>query len=281
MQDKKYVFCFVFPLTSINFATQMSTIIYPSPIFGPVHSRRLGISLGINLQPGDGKVCTFDCLYCECGFNGDHRPHSPRPTREEVRTALERTLIQMHERDEHPDVLTFAGNGEPTTHPDFAGVIDDTIALRDKWAPKARVSVLSNATAIGRPEVREALKRVDNNILKLDTVDNDYIRLLDRPTQPSYDVRRVIEQMKAFEGHCIVQTMLLKGVIDGTDMDNTGDEYILPWLEAVKEIAPSMVMIYTIDRETPDKRLLKATPEEMERVKKIVTDAGIPCTASY
>lgn len=122
---------------------------------------------------------------------------------------------------------------------------------------------------------------VDNNILKLDTVDMDYIRLMDRPTQPSYDVRRVVEHMKAFDGHCIVQTMLLKGVIDGTDVDNTGDEYILPWLEAVKEIRPSQVMIYTIDRETPDRRLLKATAEEMERVKRMVIDAGIACSASY
>lgn len=259
----------------------MSTIIYPSPIFGPVHSRRLGLSLGINLQPGDGKVCTFDCLYCECGFNGDHRPTLPRPSREEVSVALEQTLRRMHERGEHPDVLTFAGNGEPTTHPQFADIIRDTIALRDRWAPGAHVSVLSNATAIGRAEVREALMLVDNNILKLDTVDMDYIRLMDRPTQPSYDVRRVVEHMKAFDGHCIVQTMLLKGVIDGTDVDNTGDEYILPWLEAVKEIRPSQVMIYTIDRETPDRRLLKATAEEMERVKRMVIDAGIACSASY
>jgi wyosine [tRNA(Phe)-imidazoG37] synthetase (radical SAM superfamily) len=125
----------------------MSTVIYPSPIYGPVHSRRLGLSLGVNLMPADGKICTFDCLYCECGFNKDRRTHSPHPTRQQVAEALEKQLIKMHNDDEHPDVLTFAGNGEPTSHPEFPGIIDDTIRLRDKWCPKAKISVLSNATS--------------------------------------------------------------------------------------------------------------------------------------
>ena len=142
----------------------MSTVIYPSPIFGPVHSRRLGISLGINLMPADGKVCTFDCIYCECGFNADHRPKAKRPTREEVAEALERKLAEMVSDGQLPDVLTFAGNGEPTAHPDFGGIIDDTIRLRDKYCPKAKVSVLSNATRAMLPEVHKALERVDNNI---------------------------------------------------------------------------------------------------------------------
>ena len=191
--------------------------------------------------------------------------------------ALERQLIAMHEAGEHPDVLTFAGNGEPTSHPHFPEIIDDTIALRDHWCPEAKISVLSNATFIGRPRIREALLKVDNNILKLDTVDNDYIRRVDRPTQPSYDVNKIIGYMKLFEGRLIVQTMFMKG--DGTD--NTGDKYVLPWLEALKDIKPESVMIYTIDRETPDKNLLKATPEELNRIRDMVIAAGIPCTASY
>ena len=164
-----------------NFAPIMSTIIYPSPIFGPVHSRRLGISLGINLLPADGKVCSFDCIYCECGFNEDHRPSLPLPTREEVARKLEEKLQQMVADEQLPDVLTFAGNGEPTCHPHFAEIISDTIRLRDQYCPKAKVSVLSNSTMIHRQQVHDALMRVDNNILKLDTVDPAYINKVDHP----------------------------------------------------------------------------------------------------
>lgn len=253
------------------------TVLYPSPIYGPVHSRRLGLSLGINLMPADGKYCTFDCLYCECGFNADHRTRSPYPSREEVAHALEKQLIKMHNEGEHPDVLTFAGNGEPTSNPHFAEIIDDTVRLRNKWCPQAKISVLSNATFTGREKVREALMKVDNNILKLDTVSQEYILRVDRPTQPSYDVAKIIENMKWFRGHVIVQTMFMKG--DGTD--NTGDEYVAPWLEAVKDIKPSAVMVYTIDRETPDKKLQKATREELDSIRDRVIAAGIPCTASY
>ena len=160
----------------------MATVIYPSPIFGPVHSRRLGVSLGINLLPEDGKWCTFDCVYCECGFNKDFRPKKPLPTREEVYMALEERLKNMSANGPVPDVLTFAGNGEPTLHPHFAEIIEDTRALRDRYFPKAKISVLSNATQIFRPEVFEALRKVDNNILKLDTVDEGYIRRVDRPS---------------------------------------------------------------------------------------------------
>ncbi|MBO7110207.1 MAG: radical SAM protein, partial [Prevotella sp.] len=159
----------------------MSTVIYPSPIFGPVHSRRLGLSLGINLLPADGKVCSFDCIYCECGFNEAHRPNLPMPTRQEVAEALEQRLQQMQAEGRMPDVLTFAGNGEPTCHPHFAEIIDDVIALRDKYCPEAKVSVLSNSTLIHRQQVHDALLRVDNNILKLDTVSPEYIQRVDHP----------------------------------------------------------------------------------------------------
>lgn len=259
----------------------MSTIIYPSPIFGPVHSRRLGISLGVNLQPGDGKACTFDCIYCECGFNKDFVPKSHRPSREAVAEALENKLREMQAEGVTPDVLTFAGNGEPTAHPQFLGIIEDTVRIRDKYFPNAKVSVLSNATMIGREDVRKALMMVDNNILKLDTVSPEYIKLVDRPVQPSYDVRQVVDNMKLFNGHCIVQTMFMKGETNGVSVDNTGEEYVQPWLEAVKSIAPQQVMIYTIDRETPDKGLQKATHEELDAIRDRVTAAGIPCTASY
>ncbi|MBQ8008367.1 MAG: radical SAM protein [Bacteroidaceae bacterium] len=256
------------------------TVIFPSPIFGPVHSRRLGVSLGINLLPADGKVCSFDCIYCECGFNADHRPQMPMPAREEVSQALEAKLKDMQEFGPEPDVLTFAGNGEPTLHPQFAEIIADTLALRDRYFPQAKVSVLSNATKISRPEVRKALMQVDNNILKLDTVDAGYIGLLDRPVG-KYDVDTVIGNMEAFEGKCIVQTMFLKGEFEGKDMDNTSDRFVLPWLERVKQIAPSQVMIYTIDRVTPARGLLKATHEELDRIGQLVREAGISCSVSY
>ena len=258
----------------------MSTIIYPSPIFGPVHSRRLGISLGINLLPADGKVCSFDCIYCECGFNEAHRPQLPLPTRQEVAQALQQKLLQMQASGQLPDVLTFAGNGEPTCHPHFAEIIDDTIRLRDKYCPRARVSVLSNATLIHRPAVHAALMRVDNNILKLDTVSADYIRLVDHP-QGTYDVHQVVEHMKAFHGHLIIQTMFMQGDCGGESVDNTSDDYVLPWLQAVKAIRPQQVMVYTIDRETPTPGLRKATHEQLDRIAAMVQAEGIPCTASY
>lgn len=259
----------------------MSTVIYPSPIFGPIHSRRLGVSLGINLQPADGKICTFDCIYCECGFNADHHPTLPRPTREEVAKALEAKLKDMAENGPKPDVLTFAGNGEPTSHPHFAEIIDDTIRLRDKYCPQAKVSVLSNSTMLHRKQVHDALMRVDNNILKIDTVDPAYINKVDRPQQPSYDVQDIIEGMKAFNGHVIIQTMFMKGLSKGEDVSNVKEEYIKPWLEAVREIKPMEVMVYTIDRETPDHDLQKATHEELDAIRDRVIAMGIPCTASY
>ena len=255
--------------------------------------------MGINLMPADGKVCTFDCIYCECGFNKDYRPKLPRPTREDVFEALERKLREMAgeavdccTHREHlkqaegitpgmvPDVLTFAGNGEPTAHPHFAEIIDDTIRLRDKYCPQAKVSVLSNATMTHKENVREALMRVDNNIQKLDTVDALFINRVDRPTG-HYDVGEVIRNLKLFNGHLIIQTMFLKGMWEDESVDNTSETFVNPWLEAVRDIAPESVMIYTIDRETPAHDLRKATHEDLDAIKERVLALGIPCTASY
>ena len=274
----------------------MSTVIYPSPIFGPIHSRRLGISLGINLQPADGKVCSFDCIYCECGFNSDHRPTLSRPSRQLVAQKLEEQLQKMVADKQLPDVLTFAGNGEPTSHPHFAEIIDDTIRLRNQYCPQAKVCVLSNATMTHRPQVHDALMRVDDNILKLDTVNPDYIRLVDRPVG-HYDVRQIIDNLKAFHGHVIIQTMFMRGTFNVPtssarfdlqvkerstfNVDNTGEAFVAPWLEAVKEIQPQQVMVYTIDRETPAHGLLKATHEQLDAIRDRVIALGIPCTASY
>ena len=258
----------------------MSTIIYPSPIFGPIHSRRLGISLGINLMPADGKVCSFDCIYCECGFNADHRPTLPRPTRDEVAAKLEQTLQRMTAEGQLPDVLTFAGNGEPTCHPHFSEIIGDTIRLRNQYCPQAKVCVLSNSTMIHRQSVHDALMLVDDNILKLDTVNPQYINKVDRPTG-HYDVQTIIDRMKAFNGHIIIQTMFMRGQYQGESVDNTGEEYVAPWLDVVKQINPQQVMVYTIDRETPAHGLEKASREQLDAIRDRVIAAGISCTASY
>lgn len=256
------------------------TVIYPSPIFGPVHSRRLGVSLGINLLPADGKCCSFDCIYCECGFNHDFVPKQKMPTREEVRTALETQLIEMQKSGLTPNVLTFAGNGEPTLHPQFAEIIDDAISLRDKYFPEAKVSVLTNATQIVRQPVFDALCKVDNNICKLDTISADYIQHTDRPNG-SFDVNRIIERLKEFGSRCVIQTMFMKGEYDGQSVDNTSDEFVQPWLKTIGEIQPREVMIYTIDRETPAHELKKALPEVLDAIGAQVRELGIPCQIAY
>lgn len=256
------------------------TVIYPSPIFGPVHSRRLGVSLGINLLPADGKCCSFDCIYCECGFNHDFVPKQKMPTREEVRTALETQLIEMQKSGLTPNVLTFAGNGEPTLHPQFAEIIDDAISLRDKYFPEAKVSVLTNATQIVRQPVFDALCKVDNNICKLDTISADYIQHIDRPNG-SFDVNRIIERLKEFGSRCVIQTMFMKGEYDGQSVDNTSDKFVQPWLKTIGEIQPREVMIYTIDRETPAHELKKALPEVLDAIGAQVRELGIPCQVAY
>ena len=186
----------------------------------------------------------------------------------------------MQAEGQLPDVLTFAGNGEPTCHPHFAEIIDDTIRLRDQYCPKAKVCVLSNSTFIHRQQVHDALMRVDDNILKLDTIDPIYINKVDRPNG-TYDVKTIIERMKAFNGHIIIQTMFMRGECNGVSVDNTGEEFVGPWLNAVKSIRPQQVMVYTIDRETPAQGLEKATREQLDAIRDRVIAAGIPCTASY
>lgn len=256
------------------------TSLHNSPIFGPVHSRRLGVSLGINLLPGDGKRCSFDCIYCECGFNGERKTLSPLPTREEVADALARKLAEMESEGVRPDVFTFAGNGEPTLHPQFAEIIDDTIALRDKHFPEAKVSVLSNSTMIQKPSVFDALLKVDNNILKLDTVSQRYIDAVDRPAG-SYCLADIIECMKRFGGRCIIQTMFMHGVWEGADVSNVSADYVGPWLDVLEQIRPSEVMIYTIDRSTPAQHLAKATKEELDGIAEQVRMHGLKCQVSY
>lgn len=255
------------------------TALYDNIIFGPIHSRRLGLSLGVNLLPVDSKLCSFDCIYCECGWNGEHIGPRRFNAREDVSRMLRATLSRMVEEGTPPDVITFAGNGEPTMHPAFEAIIDDTIALRDELCPQARVSVLSNATQIHREDVRRALLRVDNNILKLDSAFDSTIQLINKP-QGAFTVERTVERLKLFEGNLIIQTMFLRGEYEGTMVDNTREEELTAWLHLVEQISPRQVMVYSLDRDTPCKTLEKVSREELLAIATRVEALGIPCSVA-
>lgn len=255
------------------------TSLYDNIIFGPVRSRRLGLSLGVNLLPIESKLCSFDCIYCECGWNDEHPGKRRFNAREDVRTMLAETLEKMVAAGTPPDVITFAGNGEPTMHPDFESIIDDTIAMRDRYCPSAKVSVLSNATQIHREDVRRALMRVDNNILKLDSAFDATVQLMNKP-QGKYTVQRTVELLKAFEGNLIIQTMFLRGEYLGQKVDNTTDEEVTAWLELVKEIAPKQVMVYSLDRDTPCQTIYKVEKEELREIAARVEALGIACSVA-
>ena len=258
----------------------MSTFLNASPVFGPVRSRRLGLSLGVNMMPASGKICTFDCIYCENGFNAERPCHEPYNSAATVLAALEAKLREMAGAGELPDVITFAGNGEPTAAPEFPQAIAGAVRLRDKLAPSAKIAVLSNGTHADRPEVHAALMMVDDNILKLDTVDPDFIQLLDQPVGP-YSVEHQIETFATFGGHVIIKTMFLTGEYQGHDLDNTGDAYVEPWLAALERIRPQEATIYTVARETPAAGLAKAAPEVLDGIAARVRALGIPCQVSY
>lgn len=259
----------------------MSTILFDKIVFGPIHSRRLGVSLGMNLLPTDGKLCSFNCIYCECGLNEERKTKSGLPTRKEVRIALEKKLKSMKEDGVEPDVITFAGNGEPTLHPEFAGIIDDTIATRDSLCPKAKIAVLSNSTTLHKDDVFEALCRVDENIMKLDSVLDSRIRQIDSPNLKSFNIDWLIEHLCRFDGNLIIQTMFLDGEKDGVSVNNMTGEEIEGWLAALKRIRPRQVMIYTIDRETPVKNLRKASKEQLDSIAEMARAEGFDVTVSY
>lgn len=248
-------------------------LLFNQIIFGPLHSRRLGLSLGVNLLPVDAKICSFDCIYCECGFNTNIND-SHLPSRTMVYQTLELKLQQMHSEGTLPDVITFAGNGEPTLHPEFEGIIDDTLKLKKQYCSDAKVSVLSNASMLHKPTVFRALMKVENNILKLDSAVDETVKRLDRPTAKTFNVIWLINQLKKFEGKLIIQTMFLRGMVDGKMLDNTTEIEISAWIEALGEINPEQVMIYSIDRETPTSGLEKIPLEMLEKIADRVREAG-------
>ena len=226
-------------------------------------------------MPNDGKVCSFDCLYCEAGFNAQGPGTTGLPTRGDVKRRLEEKLRTMKDAAEPLDVITFSGNGEPTLHPDFAGIIDDTIELRDRYYPEVKISVLSNATRLGLSDVADALRRVDNNILKLDSAIDETVRIIDRPNSSDYSAENVVRQMADFNGQCIVQTMFLQGEHDGEIIDNTTDRELEALIRATKAVAPQEVMIYSIDRKTPAEHLRKVSREHLEQIAARYRAAGL------
>ena len=236
-------------------------MLFGSIIYGPIHSRRLGTSLGVELMPLDHKLCTFNCVYCECGWNTPVS-HPKLPTREEVRVALEAKLKEGLSLD----VITFSGNGEPTLHPDFLGIIEDTCALRDQYCPSAKVSVLSNSTQLGRPDVVRALKLCDNRILKLDAATDTMMRRIDLPVNNDLTVVQIINWLALFHGDFILQTCFLRGEHNGEPIDNTTPEELTAWYQVVDQLQPKQIMIYVIDRKTPEENLFKISREEMESI---------------
>ena len=238
-------------------------------VFGPIHSRRLGRSLGINLLPTKGKLCNFDCIYCECGWNRDGRGDALLPTAEKVRADLEDKLMNLMLEGRDIDSITFSGDGEPTLNPAFPRIIDDTIFLRDAYAPSAKVSVLSNATRVHVPEVFEALRKVDNPILKIDAPTDELAARINQPA-PGYSVARVVEALERFEGEFILQTMFLRS----PDFDTASPEVLGGWMDIVRKLRPREVMVYTIDRPTPQTGLEAYTVEEMRALVQPLLDEG-------
>jgi len=259
---------------------EMATFLFDKIIFGPVKSRRLGVSLGVNLLPTDSKVCSFDCIYCECGWTPRKREQKAvLPTRELVAERLEAQLKKMKDSGELPDVITFAGNGEPTLHPDFAGIIDDTIRLRDAYAPNCRVAVLSNSTMLHKESVFQALLKVDDNILKLDSAFEKTVELLDCP-MGHFNLDEVIEQLARFGKAAAIQTLFVRGEYKSQKIDNTTPEELEAWLTALKKINPGQVMIYTIARDTPTQGLEKISIDELNRIADMVKAAGFDVQVS-
>lgn len=253
----------------------MVTILFHDTVFGPIHSRRLGTSLGVNLLPNDGKICSFDCIYCEAGYNSQGQGTSGIPSRDHVKKLLASKLKSMSEAGEALDVITFSGNGEPTLHPEFKEIIHDTIVLRNRFYPNVKVSVLTNSTFLSNDKVVAALKMVDNNILKLDVASPKLMYLINAPRNIDVTPEGIIADMKKFNGKCIIQTMFIRGTHNGISVDNTTPGEINALIEAYKEVNPTEVQIYSIDRKTPEENLEKVSIDDLNIIADTIRNAGI------
>ncbi len=278
----KYVVCkyesLIFAIFVAKFRL-MSTFLFDKTVFGPVKSRRLGVSLGINLLPTNSKVCTFDCIYCECGWTDKGTNVGVLPTREDVIRKLEGVLIERNQKNLPIDAITFAGNGEPTMHPDFVEIVEDTIKLRQRLFPQARISVLSNATLVHKPRIFHVLQKVDDNILKLDSGIEETIKKINCPLG-NFDLNALLENLKQFKGELTIQSMFIKGEYDGYEVDNTTDEEISAWLKALEKIGPQKLMVYTIARDTAAPGIDPVSQEELEQIAEKARSLGIEVLVS-
>lgn len=253
----------------------METSLFKTIIFGPIKSRRLGISLGVNLLPTDSKLCNFDCVYCECGWTDlKSFPKIKFFEPEIIKIALKEKLEELSENKIEINSITFAGNGEPTMHPMFYEIIENTIELRNKYYPNCKISVLSNSMMLNNPKVVAALKKIDNRILKLDAGTEEMFQQINQPLN-SRTLNWVVEQLKKFESNLTIQTLLIKGNHNGVMIDNTTDEEIDNWLTILKEIKPKEVMLYCIDRPTPEKNLEKIDSKKIDEIANKVKALGI------
>ena len=241
------------------------SILVETLVFGPIKSRRLGKSLGINLMPEIGKICSFDCIYCECGWNPEDKHNSGIPQKEIFEQTLEKRLQELKGTADEPDSITFSGNGEPTLHPDFVEIINITIKLRDLYIPNAKISVLTNGTMLHKKEIFDAISKVDNNIIKIDGGTYETIKSINKPNV-NFDLEKYINILQEFNGDLIIQTCFLKGEHNGVKIDNTTEDEINLWIEHIKKINPRKTMIYAIDRETPEKNLEKISQSELEKI---------------
>lgn len=256
------------------------TFLFDKIIFGPVKSRRLGLSLGVNLLPVDSKLCNFNCIYCECGWTGiKGKSAKTFHSRVEVREKLEETLIQLKADGVIPDVITFAGNGEPTMHPQFSDIIDDTIALKNTYFPALQIAVLTNATMLNRKTVVSALKKVDQRILKLDAGTEELFQQINKP-HSRISLAWIVDHLQQFNGDLTVQSMFLKGMVNGAFIDNTTDINVDAWLELLKQIKPKQVMLYSIDRATAGKDLEKIPKEKLKEIEMKVNEIGVDTMVS-
>lgn len=255
----------------------MAGVLYDSIIYGPIRSRRFGISLGINVLPEDTKICTFDCIYCEVGWNNTqrngHKNHLFH-SREDIAESLEARIIDLKERHMRPDSITFSGNGEPTLHPDFPGIIRDIQNLRDIHLPDSKVTVLSNSTTLHNQKVFNALKQVENNIMKLDAGSEYLFRIINQPAE-HIQMQDILSNLKKFNGDLHIQSMFLRGTHRGEYVDNTRDEEVKLWLEHIRKINPHSVMLYSIDRATPNHTIEKLPHNELENITQKVRALGI------
>ena len=250
------------------------SILFETLVFGPIKSRRLGKSLGVNLMPEIGKICSFDCIYCECGWNPEKKQVSRLPKKEIYEKTLETRLKELVGTEDEPDSITFSGNGEPTLHPDFAEIIDITIRLRNLYIPKAKISVLTNGTMLHKKDIFDAISKTDNNIIKIDGGTYETIKSINKPNV-DFDLDEYIETLLNFKGNLIIQTCFLRGEHNGVKIDNTTEKEVGLWIGHIKKIKPRNTMIYAIDRETPEKNLEKVTQQELEKIAAPLRNMGL------